>query len=341
MVSIKMSLSDYAYSNTRLRVVRSMFLKKNDIETLVGVKNLKDYVSFMKQTVYGESFSKLDAVNIQGIERVISLDLMKAVDSVIGLSPESSVPFLGILSRKYLFGCIKRILQQRMSDLSPPEIKNEFFADEEFPPGLIDAAVEDIPALLCNEYCGLGEFIPESAGLVDILVGLDRYYFSEVKKGIDCLHGTDKKMASGLLAIEIDIINMMIILRSLTQGYEYTQFIIPAYKSNLDSLDKYALDDVGDILTLFSKSIYGRALKNAIPGCKETKSLLHVELALRRYLVEESKAAMSQNPFHIGFILGFLKLKEIEVENLKTICIGIGEGLPANNIRELLIMPSE
>lgn len=353
---------DYVYSNTRLRIMKGLFLKKNDLETLLGLRDLRDYILFMRQTNYRGIFSKSDRIDVHEIERLLTMNLIKSTDRVIGFSPEHSVTFLDCLLKRYQFECIKLILKSRMSSLSRQELMDRFFIpgvdhifsykalqskffrhkiliDEEFLPKLIDAPIENIKVLLCDKYPDLDEFI-QGSGLLDIIPGLDRYYFSETQKCVNYLKGMDRKIASKYIAMEMDIENIMIILRAVVHGYEFERFIIHGHSYYLGALDKYISDNIAEILTKLSKTVYGDALKDAVPIYTKTGSLLHVELALKRYLAEENKRVMYQHPFRIGFILGFLRLKEIEIENLRAISIGINENLPADRIKELLIMSS-
>jgi len=88
-----MSMADYAYSNTRIRVMKSLLLKNSDLETLIRTKNLNDCLMSLRQTRYAEIFSRLEKVTIHGIERLLDVDLMRTVDKIIRISPQSCVPF--------------------------------------------------------------------------------------------------------------------------------------------------------------------------------------------------------------------------------------------------------
>jgi len=339
-----MAMVDYAYSNTRIRVMKSLFLKNRDLEALSRAKNFEDYLTSLKQTQYSGIFSGMEKATIHEIERVLSIDLKETIDKVMGISPQSCVPFLDAVSKKYQLEYIKLILNSKVGNLSEEEIMSKFFipekSTEEFLSRLINLPIEpidDIIALLCSRYKGLDEFIPESPQLLDILIALDKYYFSELQRSVKYLKRGDKKIASRLISMEIDISNIMIILRSITRGYEIERFIIPNRSSYLTALDEYTPDNVIEFIENLSKTIYGSVLEDVVPIYKRTDSLLCFELALKRFLIGECKKIMKEHQFQLGFILGFLKLKEMEIGNLKAICVGIGESLPSEEIRDLLV----
>lgn len=340
-----MAMVDYAYSNTRIRVMKSLFLKNRDLEALIRTKNLEDYLTSLKQTQYEGIFSGMEEVTIHEIERVLSIDLKKTIDKVMSISPKNCMPFLDAVSKKYQLECIKFILNSKADTLSEEEIMNKFFIPErstgEFLSRLINLPIEPVESiitLLCSRYKGLDEFIPESPQPLDILIALDRYYFSELQRLVRHLKRGDKKIASRLISMEIDTSNIMIILRSITHGYEIERFIIPNRSSYITALDEYTTNNVVEFIENLSKTIYGSVLEDAVPIYKRTDSLLHFELALKRFLIEENKKIMREHQFQLGFILGFLKLKEMEIENLRTICVGLGEALPSDEIRDLLIL---
>ena len=346
-----MGIVDYAYSNTRIRVMKSHLLKNSDLETLTRAKNLNDCLMSLKQTHYGEILSRLEKVTIREIEKHLSIDLMRTISKISRISPPDCVPFLSAISKKYEFEYIKLILNSKMGNLSPEEIRDNipvaevdhsfgYKHTEEFLSRLIDLPVETITALLCGRYKGLDEFMLESPDPLDTLIALDRYYFSELQNSLGTLKGGDRKAVSMLISMEVDIANIMIILRSITHGYAAGRFIIPGHDPHINELGEHTPKDVTDAIAKLSKTVYGPLLEDTISVYTETNSLLQMELTLKRYLAEQGRIIMYNHPFQLGFILGFLKLKESEIENLRAVCIGVNEGLSSDGVRELLILPS-
>ncbi|MEA3254880.1 MAG: V-type ATPase subunit [Candidatus Altiarchaeota archaeon] len=346
-----MTMADYAYSNTRVRVMKSSLLKNSDLEALIQAKDLQEYLTSLRQTPYVETLSGLDKVTLREMEKYFSRDLIRTIDKVIRISPPDCVPFLSAISQKYEFEYLKFILNSKMGGLSTGEIRNRiplaeldhlfsYRHTEGFLSGLIDLPVEDVPALLRGRYPGLTEFMPDSQDSLDTLIALDRYYFSGLLNAAGSLNRGDKKIVSMLISAEVDITNILIILRSINHGYDVRRFIIPSQNPHINELCGHTPSSVMEVLTKLSKTVYGPLLEDAASSYTQTNSLLQMELTLRRYLVKKSKILMKEYPFKIGFILGFLKLKEPEIENLKAICVGIDEGLPADKIRELLLISS-
>ncbi len=345
-----MSRADYAYPNTRIRVMQSYLLGNSELGALTRSKSLNDFIISLKQTRYEAILSKLGDVTLHNIEKQLDADLMMTSNKIIQISPQRFTPLFNILSKKHQLKYIKLILNSKMGNLPPEEIKGIIPAadldhvpyknTEEFLLRLIDLPEKDITTLLCERYRGLDKFISDSSDLLDRMIALDRYYFTELQNAVDQLKGDEREIISMFIAAEADTSNLMIILRSIKLGYDARRFTIPCYDPRINELGKHTPGDITDAVKKLSGTAYGPMLEGALPGYTETNSLLQIELTLKRYLADKSRVLMRDYPFQIGYILGFMKLKEFEIENLKAICVGIDEGLPADKIQELLILPA-
>jgi V/A-type H+-transporting ATPase subunit C len=335
-------MADYAYSNTRIRVMKSLLLGNSDFEVLLRAKNLNNCLTSLKQTAYGGALTRLERVTIHEIERILDTELTRTIGKVIRMSSHRCAPLLAVISEKYQFEYIKRILDAKMGDLPPEEIRDMVPAVGEysFLSRLIDLPVRDIKDLLCDRYEDLDEFMPESPGSLETFVALDRYYFSELQNALKNLGGRDRKVASRIVSMEVDIANIMIIIRSITRRYDSSKFIIPGDDSNITDLVEHMPKDVMGVIEKLSRTHYGPLLEDAVSDYAETKSLVRLELTLKRYLAGENKVLTEGDTFQLGYILAFLKLKELEIGNLRAICVGVNEGLSPDRIRELLIMPT-
>ncbi len=343
-----MSVVTYAYSNTRVKVMRSLLLSEGEFGALTRVKSLDDFVMSLKQTYYGDVLSGLDTVDVHKVGMCLGMDLIRAVNKVFMLCPPKCRPLFDVISRKYEFELIKLILNSQAGGLTSDEIDSSLpFADagsvfrvdtEEFISRLSTLSVEEIISAVLGRYSGLDKFMPDSPDLLGVLVALDQYYFSELQNAVGHLKGADKKTASMLVALEIEVANIMILLRAVSRGYDDSRFIIPSDGYHLGSLDRYLAVDAAATLKKLSSTVYGPILEDAADKYEKTNSLLPIELALKAYLAKQSQNIMIEHPFRLGFILGYMTLKELEIQNLKSICVGIAGTLPSEKIEETLVM---
>ncbi len=332
-------MSGYAYSNARIRGMKSFLLKPSDLEALIGARNLKDFVVLLEHTPYKEILSRLEDTTPSNIEKLLMADLIETADKIVEMSPCKSL--LESMSKKYEIGCIKMILNAKVSNIPIDRIKDRIFIESELLLKLMETeGSEDVINLLVEKYEGLDEFIDKESEEfpLNVVTGLDMYYFVKLRREVDGLSGGDREIASRLIDMEIDCINIMVILRAIYHKNNARKFIIPGHNPSIEEC--IGLEDVMNVVSKLSDTVYGPVLTKASSIYTETNSLLPFELGLKKNLIEGYIGATMGNPFQIGTLLGFLKLKENEIENLRAICIGIENNMQADEIKELLIIRS-
>lgn len=342
-----MGLIDYAYANTRLRVMKSQLLSEAELESFTRAKSLDDFADALKQTHYNEVFSGIEKVDEYEVEKLLRLDLLQTIQKVAYIAPPMCEPFVEALARKYEFSFIKLVLNSQAGKVSAAEIEaklpvggsEELFSKgfEEAITKIISLSNEEIASLLMRRYRGLDEFLVDSKDKMSILLALDQYYFASMKKAIGTLSGQDKKTAQMLSALEADGANIMMLFRAVARGYDPAKFLIPGKGYYLKVASKYIADDVEGVMRKLSLTRYGMVLAEPFALYAKTKSFFPIELALKMYIVKQSRLIMARYPFSIDYVLGYVKLKEMEVEDLTAICVSIGENMPAEKIGSVLV----
>ena len=132
--------------------------------------------------------------------------------------------------------------------------------------------------------------------------------------------------------------NILTLLRTL--GKEQPEkYLLPCYyKLRKDYLERCLKSKtISELVGKLSESNYGKILTGALPEYEKTNSLLPFEIKLKRHVLERNKLALQGDPFHLGTLLGYLKLKELEVENLRIIAVGVFHGFAEEEITNLLV----
>ncbi|MCI0482938.1 MAG: V-type ATPase subunit, partial [Candidatus Dadabacteria bacterium] len=109
-----------------------------------------------------------------------------------------------------------------------------------------------------------------------------------------------------------------------------TMYLPIAYhfrRSDAVRLAKAGEDDYRDVL---AQSYYGKRVKSF-------SSLSDLESQLNLLLIHATKKMLTSYPFHIGTIVGYLTLREVEIANLKTIAEGKRHFLSGAEIKENLV----
>jgi V/A-type H+-transporting ATPase subunit C len=159
-------------------------------------------------------------------------------------------------------------------------------------------------------------------------------------KKVETLKGRDKEIAKQLIGIEIDAMNIMILLRTIHwRGKIDPDLIIPYFYHLSEKLvnECAKCDSLEDVITKLSKTPYGKILNQSLENYRQKRSLLSFELSLKKYCLEKNENFLRGDPFQIGTLLGYLKLKEVEIENLRAIAVGIENKLPEEEIEKLIL----
>jgi vacuolar-type H+-ATPase subunit C/Vma6 len=84
-------------------------------------------------------------------------------------------------------------------------------------------------------------------------------------------------------------------------------------------------------------SPYTDVLLRVLPLYDTEKTLIPFEDALWRHFATVVRKTLKGYPINIGTIIGFLYLKELEIQNLCTIAVGKENNLPAEEISKLVL----
>ena len=345
-----MSAATYAYSNTRIRVMKGDLLTERQMDALVRSKDLEEFVSSLRQTYYADVLASLEKTDVQEIEEKLGEDFVRTVDVLHTICPENCKPLFEALLKRYELELVKFIINSKGASpfsgipFKKPKVPFEDVSLQEFASKLESASLGDVVSLLEKRYEGI-EFKSDETdpaaevSSLDVLVALDNYYFSNFLKSLDSFGVFDKKIAKKMVCLEVEAANILIILRSAVHGFNAQKYLIRGSDYNLKDIEEYFKEDVSDIFAALLETPYAAILKDAFESYEKTKSLLPVEVALKKYIASEGKRYMGDEPLKLTYIFGYLKMKEIEIDNLKVICLGISEGLSAEKIDTILVMP--
>lgn len=331
--------------------MKNLFIGRRDLEEASRITNLRDFILFLENTPY--TVESTTEASIYGIEEILLRNLLSISEKimnfirVMGFVHEDIAYFLGKRFVKYEVIAIEGIINSGLENRGiydfalSRDLRNSVGKAkdmEEFVTMLEDTRYRNAIMDVMDDYRKT-----ESALILNL--ALERAYLSELWLSIEGLPKSDREMARELTGIEIDAVNILTLLR-IRDPYQRRRFIIPYYCNLKERHMARCIKSTktADIVTMLFRSPY-RDLCKEIGRSEEKGSLLPVELGLRRYSLNKSKTALSAlsgDPFGIGAILAFLKMKEIEFENLRAIAVGIENKLPFEEIRELLVYePSE
>ncbi|MHA1263690.1 MAG: V0D/AC39 family V-type ATPase subunit [Candidatus Helarchaeota archaeon] len=166
---------------------------------------------------------------------------------------------------------------------------------------------------------------------------LDLYYFDILWNAHKKLSRKDKKITEKIIGFQTDFFNFETIIRAKTLQLS-DQFIVKMLTHSYYKLKKESLEDlisgesnIDNLLRFFHAKMEGTPLKLGEPSS--------VEHIYKEQLSKLIQSLYLKAGFNIGRPFAFFLNKELEIENLRTISIGIYYKKPADEIRKLLYFP--
>lgn len=173
---------------------------------------------------------------------------------------------------------------------------------------------------------------------------IDTAIYRDLRNLIKCSNGgygtghTDQFQLYRLVSQEIDLVNMVIIMRCLLTGMDSSDYIIPA---NFALQDKFSSilnsETVTEALTILARTPYKHIVEQ-IESNDEHKALYEFEILSKRYMVKRIKSSLSVSPLSMTCVYCFLELGYYELKDIITLLIGKLNKLDPETIKSKLIL---
>jgi len=187
------------------------------------------------------------------------------------------------------------------------------------------------------------------ADLSPLEAALNKELFTGIFKEIKNLNRLDKKIATNILGIEIDVLNVMIIIKYkalMTNHENIKENLIPVALFDEKILESATKKP--DIKSMFQCFLRSVETKHQVYQTIFTKlvqesdsPISRLEYILRKAPLEMSFFELKKNMryYNIGYILAFLNMKWAEIKNLRCIINAIARNVGKNQTLDLLILP--
>ncbi len=156
--------------------------------------------------------------------------------------------------------------------------------------------------------------------------------------GANGLGNRDKFQLYRLVSKEIDLINIIIMLRCILSDMDASDYIIPA---NFALHDKFSSiltsETVTDALNILARTPY-RHIVDQIESNDEREALYEFEILSKRYMVKTIKRGLSVSPLGMTCVYGLLELGYYELKDIITLLVGKLNDLDPATIKSKLIL---
>jgi len=337
----------YSYPNSRIRAMKSSLLKESDFEHISECRNLKEFMVFLENSAYREDIYHINKPSLVDMESMLWKNLLNTLLKIYSFAPGATQKFLYERIGFYDISALKTLINLKGGEgiipvYEPLPITPRM--NEKFPRLLEAKSVDEL--ILNLEGTPYGDVLRESLEehkrsklTLPLNLALDQYHLTRLWNLMKKLPSEDRIIARNLLGAEIDCTNIMTLLRITSNGNNPDKFIIKHYYHLRPKTIEECMkcNNITEVLAKLSETEYGAILNAGIHSYNESKSLLSFELGFEKFILNRNRAVLSGDPFQIGTLLGFMKLKETEIRNLQRIIVGISNGLPSGEIKDMII----
>ncbi len=310
-------LMDTAYKEQLTRAGVTT-LDARRIEDALKAELVSQYVMVLRSTkgairdIFFEILRRLEVKNLKALLRT------KATDTRTSAGVET------------LIFPVEDVFKRRMSKLKEVDSLADLISHTESP-------YREVLANAYPEY--------ETTGRLLVLErALDEEICGAIWEQTEELGGADRKIVRKIVGTELDLTNIMTLLRCKAEEIppgKIRSYVLPyAYLVDFgaDALNEAIMaENVGATIRAMPASPYTDVLIRVLPLYDTEKTLIPFEDALWRHFATVVRKTLKGYPINIGTIIGFLYLKELEIQNLCTIAVGKENNLPAEEIAKLVL----
>jgi vacuolar-type H+-ATPase subunit C/Vma6 len=323
-------LGTYAFLNAKVRGKLGKLISRAQYKELIRAPDVMSACMVLRGTEYrdliGDMMSAQDLPRIEGtlVEYLIAAH-REVYDSAKGYVRR----FIEELLRQYEVENLKVLLrawnaQEERTLIYRGRICNEIPVD-----ALLEAqSLEEIIVLLGDTpyrkplTLARGDY-EKTGSLFPLEVALDKELYEATWDVVRELPAADRKIASRLLGIEADILNINRILRfKRYYGLGLAEVVHAMVPGGLRVKEEFVREvypggDETSLMAALLTGVYG-SLPPQVVAEKEARGFDRLEGFLKETYLQQLRQTLGGYPFTIGTVMAYLRLKKAEVSNLIT-----------------------
>jgi len=299
---ISSGTSGYAYTNTRVKAMKSKLLKKEDFEKFLKI-SLPEIARYLQETEYKREITELSIkfADANLIEYALNRNLENTFAKILGFALQQPKSQIRLYLRRYDIANIKTVLRGKFSQASDEQISNELVACGELSRNFLehaisesDNAAEAIEHFKNTEYYTiLKKFSNDLPQLED---ELDKLYYAIV------LANAERELED-YIRMEISVKNALNRLRAKRVNIKVE--IIPGEK------------------------------KITVPYQDDS---IEARVFMKKLLIEKAIRMVHEVKRNAKPILGYFIAKENEVSNIRILTRGRHSGFSEESIQKQLVI---
>ncbi len=341
--------SNPEYVNARVRARRAALFSDDEYRKLVRMEP-SEIARYMEESEYEREINELGARHsgVDLIEYALNRNLAKHFNDLLGFSEGQLYELIARYLRKFDAWNVKTVLRGVYSGASRDAIETDLIRAGEFDDTLFDrlleaSSIEDVITVLDGTMFGepleaAFEDFEETGVLVPLENAVDRIFYEKLLG--DLPSGEPVALYREFLEAEIDFRNAINALRLARSGADIDPAAYFIEGGDLfDERDLNALVSSPDeLINRIRDSQYGKELSGPLDELENAESLIGFERALESVLLKYSRRLGNVHPLSVCPVVGYILMKEREVENIRAIARGREAGLSETEIEQELVI---
>ncbi len=349
-------MSIFVYTNARVRAWKSNLLDKAFFEKLMAAKDNKTVIAMLGKTGYQPDIEKgvVRFSGVLGVEEGLRQNLTRTFEKLIKISkdsPKAENLVKIVLSRWDTYN-LKTIFRGLHAGASEEEIFEQLI-----PIGVFDEAALRTLAGQPSMKSAIGQLIvlsPEYAApliegykeyektnnLSNLELGLDKSYFESIVAQT-AKAKENQVIINGVIKREIDLVNLMVLFRQTQEAIDddLEEYFIEGGAVPLEKLLKVSMNkDVKKLVESLSFTPYRESLREGYRRYQKTGSIAKIERALEDYMVHKNISLFRADLLSAATVVAYVWAKINEIINIRIILRGKEVEMPAQEIREALVL---
>lgn len=342
-------LGTYAFLNAKVKGKLGKLISRAQYLQLMRAPDVMSACLVLRGTQYQDVIADmLSPEDLPRIEAALVADLIAAHREVYDAAKGYVQRFIEELLRQYEVETLKAILRAWNSGEEKTFLYRERICNEIPVDGLLAArSFEEIIVLLGDTpyrkpLTQAREEYEKTGSLFPLEVALDKELYEATWNVVRELPAADRKVASRLLGIEADILNINWIVR-FKRYYdlglaEVLHAMVPGGLHVKEEFvrEVYPGRDDTSLAAALLAGTYGH-LPSEMSGEKEVRGFDRLEGFLKGAYLEQLRQTLGGYPFTIGIVMAYLRLKKAEVSNLITILNAKAFNLPPEELEGSIV----
>lgn len=351
----------YGYSNARVKAMKGLLLKTSFLDEMIRVGTIEGMVELLQRSGYksdlaGASVS-YGASTI--IEIAASRNFGRTVKRLLRLTPKSDRLAVEALLIRWDLLNLKTLMHAKRVKKSYDEVRPYLFevgglgeddfrrimkADEgslmrelrrtSLGQKMLSIGTSQLTRQMKEKFTSALRSLDTFLQMETII---DAYIYLFMDQALSEVGGKDVSSIRELLKREIDAKNIMIIERLKKHGTSKERILGSLIRGGTlgDALLNKMIDakDLQTVITLAKPKF--RQLEMKAEG---KAGLTDLEIALEKSITAQKVLAFHRAILSVGVVIGFLLLKEEELNNLRKIAKGKEFNIPESEVREMLVV---